>query len=132
MQYSTSVVVELHEINSTNFVVKVFLRNETNSTDLHLYPIPIQGCELDCPFPKFVNLLSDMMVTDIKTECQVKSPPAENDTTQVTNSYVGVAILSGLSGLLLILLLGSCWVYYKRNKNISYSPIPLIEDNGEP
>lgn len=131
-QYSTSLVVELHEMNSTNFVVKVFLRNETNSTDLHLYPIPIQGCELDCPFPKFVNLLSDMMVTDIKTECQVKSPPAENDTTQVTNSYVGVAILSGLSGLLLILLLGSCWVYYKRNKNISYSPIPLIEDNGEP
>lgn len=47
--------------------------------------ISFEGCELDCPFPKFVNLLSDMMVTDIKTECQVKSPPAENDTTQVTS-----------------------------------------------
>lgn len=127
-QYSTSVVVELHEINSTDFVVKVFLRNETNSTDLHLYPIQIQGCDLECPLPVFIDLLSDMMVTDIITECQVKSPPAENTTTQVTNSYLGVAILGGLSGLLLILLLGSCWVYCKQNNNISYRPIPLMEE----
>lgn len=126
-QYSTSVVVELHE-QPTEFVVKVFLRNETNSTNLHLYPIQIQGCDLPCPFSKFTKLLSDMTVTDIKTECQVKSPQPENTTKPVdTDSYVGVAILGGLCGLMLILLVGSCWLYSKQNKNI-YRPIPLMEE----
>ena len=46
-QYSTSVVLELHEQTPENFVVKIFLRNVTNSTDLRLYPIPIQGKAFD-------------------------------------------------------------------------------------
>lgn len=47
--------------------------------------ISVEGCDWDCPLPAFIDLLSDMMVTDIITECQVKSPPAENTTTQVTS-----------------------------------------------
>ena len=36
------------------------------------------GCEVDCPFPQFITLLSDMTVKDIKTECQVdSSQPAD-------------------------------------------------------
>lgn len=47
--------------------------------------ISVEGCDLECPLPAFIDLLTDMMVTDIITECQVKSPPAENTTTQVTS-----------------------------------------------
>ena len=54
-QYSTSVVLELHEQTPENFVVKIFLRNVTNSTDLHLYPIPIQGKAYDNWLKKFVK-----------------------------------------------------------------------------
>lgn len=35
------------------------------------------GCEVDCPFPQFITLLSDMTVKDIKTECQVDFQPAD-------------------------------------------------------
>lgn len=54
-QYSTSVVLELHEQTPENFVVKIFLRNVTNSTDLHLYPIPIQGKAFDNWLKKLVE-----------------------------------------------------------------------------
>lgn len=47
--------------------------------------ISVEGCDLECPLPVFIDLLSDMMVTDIITECLVNSPPAENTTTQVTS-----------------------------------------------
>nr|XP_022303478.1 lysosomal acid phosphatase-like [Crassostrea virginica] len=129
-QYSTSVVLELHEQTPENFVVKIFLRNVTNSTDLHLYPIPIQGCEVDCPFPQFITLLSDMTVKDIKTECQVDSQSADESVPKPdsADSYVGVGILAGLLGLLIVMLAGTCWMYRKQDQNTAYRPIPLTEE----
>ncbi|XP_048756065.2 prostatic acid phosphatase-like isoform X2 [Ostrea edulis] len=128
-QYSTSVAIELHEDSPSNFVVQVYLRNETNSSNLHQYPISIQGCSASCPFPKFTKLLSDMMVTDIKKECMVKTTSNGSSGKGSANSYVGVAILGALSGLFLVILAGTCWIHCKQKNTTAYRPIPLMDES---
>ncbi|XP_061179876.1 prostatic acid phosphatase-like isoform X2 [Saccostrea echinata] len=126
-QYSTSIAIELHENGPSNFVVNVYLRNETNSPNLQLYPVPIQGCKDSCSFSNFTSLLSDMMVTDIKTECQLEKPRSRKSQTP-GDSFMGVAILGALTGLFLVILVGAYWIYCKQKNNTTYQLIPLTEE----
>lgn len=69
-QYSTSVVLELHEQTPENFIVKIFLRNVTNSTDLHLYPIPIQGKAFDNWLKKLVEKKCRVWLKNDSINCE--------------------------------------------------------------
>lgn len=126
-QYSTSIAIELHEKGPSNFVVNVYLRNETNSPNLRLFPVPIKGCKDSCPSSLFTSLLLDMMVKDIETECQLAKPRSKERQAS-GESFTGVAVLGALTGLFLVILVGAYWIYYKQKNNTTYQLIPLTEE----
>ena len=73
--YASAVVLELHqEINNdANYFVQVYYKNNTAQELINYQLMTIDGCETLCPFDRFLEITSNLIVDDFPDACKIKS-----------------------------------------------------------
>ncbi|KAK3108045.1 hypothetical protein FSP39_000109 [Pinctada imbricata] len=131
--YCTTVLIELYAKPSGNFV-KIFIRNGTDPESKEynkLHTLKLKGCSIECPLKKFVALQKSVIVKDIKKECHLDRVTSNRDKPSA-DRVVGLAILSSVTLLLLIILTATCVILCKqRNRLGNYRPLPTKYDDDD-
>ncbi|XP_063242696.1 prostatic acid phosphatase-like [Bacillus rossius redtenbacheri] len=63
--YASAVIIELRELNSSNYVTVSY----KNSTETEPYLLQLPGCDSLCPLDQFVELTKEVIPDDLDTEC---------------------------------------------------------------
>lgn len=127
-QYTTCVIVELHEPTKGDYFVKILYKNETlyNETVSQRVPyiLKLNACDSLCPLKTFHQIMKSSIPADIKKECGLESPTALPVGSKETT--VAIVVLSSLV-LLLIAVGGILCFLMKKNLRDShqYSPVPM-------
>lgn len=84
--YASAAIFELHKdkVKKDEHVVRVFFRN---STEVPPHEFQIPGCQYPCPFPKFKEILSPILVDgeEWKEACKSGGSPKASKSTSVSH-----------------------------------------------
>lgn len=72
--YASSLIFELRSQigNDENYFVQVYYKNNTGDEPIKLQLLTIKGCDSLCPLNKFLDLTSNLVVTDFTTGCKAQ------------------------------------------------------------
>lgn len=122
--YAATILTELHEKANGSFFIRIYYKNTTQDVNDYMTPptqLIVPGCDADCPFDKFVQLLQETIPVNWNEECHVSAKKI------VHFSHKILIVLLCITGLLVLLMSIMIGLYIRRREARKYETI-LEED----